>query len=233
MQGIIVFARQSRAPRKNRRLLAAGVAALAAAALAAPPASAHPHVFIDGGVDFVMDEAGDLVALRVTWIYDPLASLFMLEDLGVTSLDDADLTAEQRAALTGFQTTWDPDFDGDSYLWRDASRIDLSGPLEAKARIADGRVVFEFLREVATPFRPSPGATVRIYDPTYYTSYAVTEAAEIEGRSDGCRTEIESFEPTPLLARLQESLAAIPMDGTPEDPDIGARFAEKVHITCD
>jgi hypothetical protein len=32
---------------------------------------------------------------------------------------------------------------------------------------------------------------------------------------------------------LQESLAVIPADGTPEDPEIGARFAEKVHIRCD
>ncbi len=233
MQGTIVFARRSGALGKNRRLLAAGVAAFAVAALPAPPVSAHPHLFIDGGVDFVMDESGDLAALRVTWIYDPLASLFMLEDLGITSLDDADLTAEQRAALTAFQTTWDPDFDGDSYLWRDATRIGLSGPLEASARIADGRVVFEFLREVATPFRPGPGTTVRVYDPSYYTSYAVTEAARIDGPPDGCRTAIEPFAPTPLLARLQESLAAIPIDGAPEDPEIGARFAEKVHITCD
>ncbi len=232
MQGLIVIARRGGAPGKYRPLLAAGVAAFAAAALPATPVSAHPHLFIDGGVDFVMNEAGDLVALRVTWAYDPLSSLFMLEDLGIPSLNDADLSVEQRAALTGFQTTWDPGFDGDSYLWRGATRIGLSPPLEATARIVDGRVVFEFLREVATPFRPGPGTTVKIYDPTYYTSYAVTEAARIEGPSDGCRTEIEPFAPTPLLAKLQESLAAIPADATPEDPEIGAQFAEKVHIEC-
>lgn len=28
---------------------------------------AHPHVFVDGGVDFVFDATGKLSALNVTW----------------------------------------------------------------------------------------------------------------------------------------------------------------------
>ena len=229
MQWIGVIGKREKVRKRACRLLSAGLLACAAAA----PALAHPHVFIDGGVDFVMDPGGDLVALRVTWIYDPLASLFLLEDLGITGLDDADLDPDQRAALAAHQTSWMPGFEGDSYLWHDGARIGLSGPEGATARIEDGRVVFEFLRRVETPLRPGVETTVKVYDPTYYTAYAVTEAAGIEGPAEGCRTEIEPFEPTPLLARLQESLAVIPADGTPEDPEIGARFAEKVHIRCD
>ena len=217
----------------GRRLLAAALVACAGGALLPAPAGAHPHVFIDGGVGFVMDPGGDLVALRVTWIYDPLASLFLLEDLGITSMADADLAPDQRAALAALQTSWIDGFEGDSYLWHAGVRIGLSGPEKATARIEDGRVLFEFLRRVETPLRPGAETTVEIYDPTYYTAYAVTQAARIEGAAEGCQTEIEPFEPTPLLAQLQESLAAIPIDGTPEDPEIGARFAEKVHLRCE
>jgi ABC-type uncharacterized transport system substrate-binding protein len=217
----------------GRRPLAAWLCLLGAALPLPQAASAHPHVFIDGGVDFVMDASGDLAALRITWIYDPLASLFLLEDLGIASLDDSDLTPDLRARLAAAQTDWIEGYDGDSYLWHDGARVPLSGPADAAARIEDGRVVYTFLRELGAPLRPGADTTVEIYDPTYYTAYAVTREPAIEGPSEGCAAEIEPFEPTPLLARLQENLAAIPADGTPEDPQIGARFAEKVHLRCD
>jgi len=220
-------------PRAGKRLLAAGLCALVAGLSAPQTASAHPHVFIDGGVDFVMDASGDLTALRITWIYDPLASLFLLEDLGIFGLDDSDLTPELRAELAASQTSWTEGYDGDSYLWHDGDPVALSGPVDPTARIEDGRIVFTFQRETATPLRPGSDTTVKIYDPTYYSAYAVTQAARIEGPAEGCAAEVEPFEPTPLLARLQESLAAIPADGMPEDTEIGARFAEKAHIRCD
>jgi polyphosphate kinase len=44
-------------------------AILAALLVLAPSAaSAHPHVFIDGGVDFMFDGEGRIESLRVTWI---------------------------------------------------------------------------------------------------------------------------------------------------------------------
>lgn len=219
--------------RAGGRLIAGGLCALGAALSHPQTASAHPHVFIDGGVDFVMDGSGQLSALRITWIYDPLASLFLLEDLGIAGLDDSDLTPELRAELAATQTSWMEGYEGDSYLWHDGDRVGLSGPVDATARIESGRLVYSFLREVATPLRPGADTTVKIYDPTYYSAYALTQAARIEGPSEGCVAEVEPFEPTPLLARLQESLVAIPADGMPEDAEIGARFAEKAHIRCD
>jgi ABC-type uncharacterized transport system substrate-binding protein len=32
------------------------------------PAQSHPHVFVDGGVDFVFDEKNLLSALLITWL---------------------------------------------------------------------------------------------------------------------------------------------------------------------
>ncbi len=69
-------------------------------------ARAHPHVFIDGGVDFRFDTAGRLTDLRVTWIFDPLTSLFMLEDLGIAAEGSAPLARNDRARLAAYQTEW-------------------------------------------------------------------------------------------------------------------------------
>jgi len=206
-----------------------------ALALAVAPGSgrAHPHAFIDGGLDFVFDAEGRLAALRVTWIYDAFTSLIMLEDLGITALDTAGMSPAERAELAAYQTTWDPSFEGDSTLTRDGERVGLSGPRAPEAGIVNGQVVIRFLRAVETPFRPGTDTTAAAYDPSYFTAYAITEPPRLEGGAAGCAAQVEPFEPDGMLAALQVRLLSLPADAEPEDPRIGALFADRIHVTCD
>ncbi len=207
-------------------------AALVAGVLAAPPAlRAHPHVFIDTGVDFLFDAEGRISDLRITWIYDPLSSLFMLEDLGIDPAAQ-DLTPEARTSLAAYQTEWAPDFEGDSYLRNGAGPLALSGPLDPAAEIRNGRVVISFRRSLDVPLRPGPDTVVAIYDPTYFTAYMVTETPRIVAAPEGCRARVEPFEPSGPLVALQQTLFELGADETPEQPDVGALFAEHVHVTC-
>jgi len=209
----------------THRILAAAIAALLAT-----PAGAHPHVFVDGGVDFRFDNQRRLAALRVTWIFDPLTSLFMLEDLGIdpsAALDPAD-----RARLAAYNTEWQPGYEGDSYLRDGARQVELSGPLDADAALQDGRIAVTFTRAVEPPFRPQGEAVVEVYDPTYYSEYAVTEAPTLEGNADGCRAEVIPFRPDAQLQTTLDELASVPMEETPAD-DYGRLFADKVRLACD
>lgn len=222
-----------RISRRARRALLAPLLAGALALLAAG-AGAHPHIFIDGGVDFRFDDQGRLEALRITWIYDPLNSLFMLEELGLPV--DAPIPPADRPRLAAYQTEWIEGFDGDSYLHHDGARIGLSGPLDAEGEVRDGQVVISFLRRVETPFRPDETTVVEVYDPTYFTAYAVTDPPRIEGPAgaptEDCRTEVVPYVPTAPLAALQQRLLEIPIDEEPEGTP-GALFAERVRLTCD
>jgi ABC-type uncharacterized transport system substrate-binding protein len=200
--------------------------------LAPTAAPAHPHIFIDGGVDFLFDGAGRIESLRVTWIYDPLNSLFMLEDLGIDASAPAPLAPDERTRLAAYQTEWVEGFDGDSYLFHDGARVGLSGPLEPDAELRAGQVVISFRRSVATPFRPDVSTVVEVYDPTYFTAYAVTEAPQLEGAPPGCSADVIPFRPTSALAALKERLLEIPIDADPEG-EPGALFADRVRVTCD
>lgn len=195
----------------------------------APAVEAHPHIYIDGGVDFRFDAGGRLTELGITWIYDQMTSLLMLVDL---ALDPArPLEPADRARLAAYQTEWQPGFDGDSYL-RDGDReLVLSGPLRPEARIEGGQVVISFARAVAAPFRPSAATVVEVYDPTYYTAYTVTDAPHLEGGA-GCTARVENFHPTAELQPLLDRLAAIPADADPEEA-AGRLLADKVRIACD
>ena len=55
------------------------LAAIGTVASIAPPASAHPHVYIDMKTAFHFDAKGQLDALRVVWIFDEFYSAFALD----------------------------------------------------------------------------------------------------------------------------------------------------------
>jgi ABC-type uncharacterized transport system substrate-binding protein len=206
-------------------------AALAVLTALAPAAGAHPHTFIDGGVDFRFDGEGRLAALEVTWIYDAMTSLFMLEDLGIDAA--VPLAPEDRSRLAAYQTEWDQGFAGDSYLLDGEAAVVLSGPIGADAAVTDdGRVVITFERDVAVPFRPAPEAIVEVYDPTYYTAYAVTTEPALSGEAAGCRAEVVAFVPTAALKPLLDELAAVPADATPER-ELGRLLADRIRLACD
>lgn len=213
-------------PRAARRY-----AVVLAALMAPAPLAAHPHVFIDGGVDYLFDAEGRLDSLRIVWIYDPLTSLFMLEDLGIVGDTDAALAPDDRQRLAAYQTEWVDGFDGDAYLWDGSRRIGLSGPIEPTSELRDGSVVISFLRRLDVPIRPGPATVTRIYDPAYFTAYTVTQTPRLEGAPAGCRAKVVRFEPTGRLVQLQQNLSEIPVDQSAAE-DFGALFAEEVHLTC-
>lgn len=205
---------------------------LAAALGLSGPAAAHPHVFIDSGVDFLFDAEGRLSHLRVTWIYDPLTSLFLLEDLGIDPGPEDTIGDPERAALARYQSQWIEGFEGDSYLYHGDRRVGLSGPIEPQADYKDGAVEIRFLRALAEPFAPSGETRAELYDPTYFSAYFVTLEPRLEHAPAGCRAEVVPFEPSGPLLALQRSLFDLPAEADPEE-EVGHLFADKVFLACD
>lgn len=199
------------------------------------PAGAHPHIFIDAGINAVFDDQGRLAAIRVIWTYDEYYSLAVLEDLGLDSDYDGALTAKEEAQLSGFDMNWIEGFEGDTYGLLGEEKIALSGPLEPTATLVDGRIVTTHLR--ALEDRIELGETPVIfqaYDPEYYTAYSITLTPRVEGR-EGCTAQVFVPQQTEANQVLLDALAEVGADETLEDagfPAVGAQFADEVRITC-
>lgn len=211
---------------------AAGIAT--ALGLWAGGAGAHPHIFIDGGAQFLFDDQGRLAAIRVIWQYDAFASLFILEALEVDRDADGVLTEDETAKVVADQLTWESDFAGDSYLWHGDAPVPLAGPTSGTAALSESRLSVTFERALETPLAPGDAAVlVKLYDPTYYFAYFATHEPRIEGAAPAaCRARIEPFEPDSSLAALQGSLALLSTEETPEQQDVGALFADRIVLLC-
>lgn len=213
----------------------AATLAFCLAALAAGPAPAHPHIFIDSGLHPVFDGEGRLSAVRVVWTYDELYSLLTLEDLGLDDDYDGALTEAELARLNGFDMDWMPGYEGDLYVLANGQPVALSGPLDHATEFVDGRIVTMHTRALKTRIEVGAEPVVfQVYDPTFYTAYHVTLPTRIEGRGD-CTARTFVPDLTEANRALLDALAELGADETVEDydfPAVGAEFAEEIRLTC-
>ncbi len=201
------------------------------AALAPLPAAAHPHVFIGTGVTLVLDDDNRLAAIRVTWSYDELYSLLVLEEYGLDPDHDGILTSEELAALNGFDMAWMEGFAGDTYVAAGGLPLPLGPPTDYLTAIEDGRIVTTHTRTVEAP----PGGTISVkaYDPTFYTAYEISRGVTLDGGT-GCTAEILPANLEAAYTMLEEILYGPRSAEFDEDsfPEVGEAFADEIRLTC-
>lgn len=209
--------------------------ALAAVAILAPaPLVAHPHIFIDTGIEVIFNDQGLATAVRVTWAYDDLYSLTYLAENGLDADFDGLLTPEETDKLQGFDMAWEPGFAGDSYAFLGETPITLLPPEEPTAALIDGQLTSTHLRQFEQPLSlDAQPFVLRVYDPSYYTAYTIAFPTVLSGRDD-CAAQ--AYEPDRDAAdeRLEAALAeqAGSADVETDFPAIGDAYAEEVVVTC-
>ena len=203
--------------------------------MAATPVMAHPHVFIDTGLEVIFDDEGAATGLRISWTYDDYFSLVAVGDQGIDPDGDGNATDAENAALSGFDMHWQPGAIGDTYALMKDMDLPLSGPSDWTAQYAGGKVTTTHLRMFATPvvFGAKP-LIVQVYDPSYYTSYAIVGTPVLTNAPTGCSVEV--FEPDMAAADaiLQAAIdEAAGSDGVEGDfPAIGKAYSEEARVTC-
>jgi ABC-type uncharacterized transport system substrate-binding protein len=196
--------------------------------------AAHPHVFVDTGLEMIFDESGQMTHVRVTWQYDDLYSLLITQDMGLDPDFDGILTTEEQAALTGFDMKWIEGFNGDLEVLSGTEVLPLSGPSMVTAQLAEGRIMTTHLRKILSPVVTTEPVVIKPYDPTYYTAYDVTLPIVVTG-SDTCRARVKMPDMNESLIVLRDQLSTLGADADPQDaglPNIGAELANDVIVTC-
>ncbi|ASM73654.1 MULTISPECIES: DUF1007 family protein [Roseobacteraceae] len=196
---------------------------------------AHPHIFIDTGLTAIVDDAGALQAVKVTWAYDAFYSLLITEDYGLDPDGNAVLTPDEEAQLRGFDMQWIEGFDGDLVARLDGGSLELSRPRDVTLVMREGRLVTTHVRDVAgTPAMAGHILSMKPFDPTYYTSYDVTMNVRVQGL-EGCAIVRNLPDLDAGMQQLQGALTKLGRDQDAIEegfPEVGEAFATEVEITC-
>lgn len=201
----------------------------------AAPALAHPHVFIDTGLEIIFDGQGLATGLRISWTYDEYYSLVIVEERGIDPDYDGDATPDEAKALAGFDMAWHADFAGDTYALMADADLTLSRPQDWTAAYVDGKITTTHLRLFDQPvvFGTAP-LLVQVYDPSFYTAYAIVGQPVLTLGPTTCRVEV--FEPDVaaadaiLQAAIDEVAGSTDVEG--DFPAIGKAYSEEARVTC-
>lgn len=216
----------------------AGALGLCLAAGLAAPAVAHPHVFIDTGLEIAFDAEGRAAAVQIVWVYDEFYSMLAIADYGLDPDFTGALTEAERAELAAIYSNWQPGYDGDLYPEIAGAALGLSAPFDFFADYREGRIIISHRRRFETPVAPGADPLVlKVYDPTYYTAYTIAAVPQLTG---GARCEARVL--LPDFSHAEQQLQAMldeltggeggAVDLEEDFPAVGAQFAEEVHVTC-
>lgn len=197
-------------------------------------ATAHPHVFVDARIDFVIDGGRMLEAISVTWRFDPFHTLYILSFDGITPTAGGDLSAEAQASLALSYTDWKRGFDGFAKLSLGSKPVALSAPVDVAARLVDGQLEISFIRALKETAVPAKAAVeIAVYDASYYHAVSIVEPPELIGNAPGCRTTLFPFEPSQKTASVQAALSTLEREEVPSIDDVGALFADRIILSCE
>lgn len=196
-------------------------------------AAAHPHVFVDASAGFRFDAQGRMTGLHIVWLYDAFTTLNLYVQLSLDADGDGALDDEDLARIAHGETDWPPDYAGDTYLFQDGTPVALARPENGSARMVGDRVEVSFDLPLARPLAVNGHQTgLKLYDPEYFYAYTLKEALVPSPLAAGCRSGLIPFRPDAADAATQRQLAALSVEQIPDDPEIGARFADELRLTC-
>jgi len=197
-------------------------------------AHAHPHVFVDAQAGFQIDAEQSLQALRISWRYDAFTTLFLFDVLDLDSDLDGQLNDADLATVAAAETEWQPGYNGDVNLAVAGNKWELSQPQNATASMVDGEIIVSFDLPLVNPADMSgKSASLRLYDPAYYYAYSVSVDPDSQNTDGPCEVTAIPFEPDEAEAETLWTLSTLSREETPDEPDIGARFADEILLTCD
>lgn len=126
---------------------------------------AHPHVYVDATLTFVVDDSG-LVAVRQNWLFDDIFSKAILGDLG---LDEAALaTPEGQDTIKNGAFAYLANYDYFTLLESAGKRLPITTE-GFKAGLRDGRLVYDFTVPIRLPFDQIKDFRASIFDKDYYS----------------------------------------------------------------
>lgn len=198
------------------------------------PALAHPHVFVDGGVDLRFGTDARLDALEVTWLYDEFETLYILSSYGLELNDQGTLDEADRQELVRLRSDWPEDFDGSAHLSVDGAPVPLEWPENLDAHMIDGRLQVTFTRRLPTPMDlRNRQVEVAFYESTYFFAFSITQEPKLIGDPGHCATQVIPFRADGELADLQATLAQLAREDTPSIENVGALLADRIVLQCE
>ena len=208
----------------------AAIASALLVALAASPAVAHPHVWIDARADFIFDRSGRLSALGIRWTFDEMYSVFTVR--GLDKNRDGRLNSDEIAPLIDGMMASLKSYDYFTFMRADGKTIAFGAPVEAGATFENSTLVFRFTLPLTESIDARDSDVLfAMYDPSIYVAIEIAnnQSLRLVGVPPvDCSSRIVENRPEIESKSLAEVLVQDLDNSGGGFPD----YAQRVKISC-
>lgn len=214
-----------------RTLSRAALPGLLAALWLAPPAAAHPHVFVSVKTEIIIGPDRSFRGVRHVWVFDDLHSAS--EVIGLDTNGDGAYTPEELKPLEDFYMQSLKENDFFTFATDGATRGSFTTSSDSGIELKDGRLVLRYTVLLEKPM-PATAGRIRlsVYDPEYFVAFTLDEKAPValaEG-SPQCEAVVDRNTGPSIVQ--QQYLSKFSREEVLPDGGFGEMFAEKVYISC-
>lgn len=135
-------------------------------------AKAHPHVYVDTSLVFVIDDSG-LSAVHENWVFDEIFTSAILADLEITPDNLATTLGQEKIKQGAF--TYLGNFDYFTFIENNGQRFPIPEAENFVASFRDGRLVYDFTIPVGIPLSAFSNFRFAVFDQEYYTDVLLVE----------------------------------------------------------
>lgn len=194
---------------------------------------AHPHIFIDAGLELIHGADGRVVEMRITWRYDELYSLLLLQDYGLDPDFDGALTEAEIDATLGFDLNWGAGFEGGLVASAAGQMLQIGAPAPVSLILTESGQLETVHRRPVLDAPAADEIEASIYDEAFYIAFEMILPTVVTGRA-GCEAALLRADLDSAYAILDAEIERLGGAISAEDnfPPVGAIFADRVRITC-
>lgn len=186
---------------------------------------------MDAGLTLVIED-GRVTAVEVTWLYDELYTLILMEDYGLDPDFDLQLTEDEVTQTLGFDLNWSHGFEGGLVMHRADTALELGPPEPVSLElVGPGQLRTVHRRPVVDVDTPA-ALVAQVYDPEFYVAFEMIGDMVVQGAS--CTPELVRADLDAAYAGLEAAMDAIGGAVAAEDnfPPVGDLFADRVVFEC-
>ncbi len=201
------------------------------ATLAATPAFAHPHVWVEARAQVMFDKTGAFDGIRNTWVFDEEYSAFAVMGL---EKNGKLASPQDLAPLAETNVSSLAEFDYFTFAKSGGQRLKFGKPVDyTLEERPDKRVVLRFTLPVSEPTRIKRFLSFQIYDPTYFVDFemAATDPVAMASPPDGCSQSVLGANPL-VVAQGQKTAQGFDSGLTAPSEDFALKMASRVIIAC-
>jgi ABC-type uncharacterized transport system substrate-binding protein len=198
---------------------------VAGVALGAPPAAAHPHVWITAKSQILYAPDGTITGVRHAWTFDDMFSTYALQ--GIEQKTKGAYSHEELSSLAQTNVESLKEFSFFTFAKADGSKQRFLEPVDYFLDYKDSLLTLHFTLPAKTPFKAKQ-LVLEVFDRAFFIDfkYAEKDPVTLTGAPADCKMQFQ---------RPNDGSAAAQKLGEQsfgEGGSFGLMFANKITVDC-